>query len=373
MAKRCASSRSRWTRYSGCEVTGSTTGSSRSGSTSSSRSLASPHSGRSPRPSSSSDLLGRRTWPRPPSMITRSGIAQRRASSSPSSPARAHRKRRRSTSWWLAKSFEPSTVLIWNRRYSPVRGRALLEHDHRADRLGALEVADVVALDPHRRVRRGPSAAASSSSAPRVLPSSASQRAASRASASAALRVARSISSRFSPRCGVRSRTRPPRFAGQERLEVRRVGEGARHQHLARDAGRPRVVLLEEALEHLLVGTSRGASRKNTSRPTIFPLRTTNSWTAAWSSWRASAARSSSVRAKAAIFWLSIVRSIARILSRSDGRPLVLLLLGRGLTSRGAGRPRPRRRCPRGTAPPARCRRGRRPCRSPRCTGPGSA
>ena len=46
------------------------------------------------------------------------------------------------------------------------------------------------------------------------------------------------------------------------------------------------------------------------------PSRTTNSWTAAWLSWRASPTRSSSVRAKAAIFWLSIVRSIARILSR---------------------------------------------------------
>ena len=56
-------------------------------------------------------------------MITRSGIVQRRSSSIPSSPVFARWNRRRSTSWWLAKSFGPSTDLIRNRRYSPVRGR----------------------------------------------------------------------------------------------------------------------------------------------------------------------------------------------------------------------------------------------------------
>ena len=56
-------------------------------------------------------------------MITRSGIAQRRSSALPSSPRFAFRNRRRSTSWWLATSFWPSTVLIRKRRYSPVRGR----------------------------------------------------------------------------------------------------------------------------------------------------------------------------------------------------------------------------------------------------------
>ena len=40
----------------------------------------------------------------------------------PSSPERARRNRRRSTSWCDAKSFAPTTVLIRNRRYSPVRG-----------------------------------------------------------------------------------------------------------------------------------------------------------------------------------------------------------------------------------------------------------
>ena len=62
------------------------------------------------------------TWPLPPSTMTRSGIAQRRASSTPSSPFRTERNRRRRTSWWLAKSFGPVTVLILNRRYSPELG-----------------------------------------------------------------------------------------------------------------------------------------------------------------------------------------------------------------------------------------------------------
>ncbi len=50
-------------------------------------------------------------------------MAQRRSSSTPSSPGFAYRNRRRSTSWWLAKSLGPWTPLTWNRRYSPVRGR----------------------------------------------------------------------------------------------------------------------------------------------------------------------------------------------------------------------------------------------------------
>ena len=55
-------------------------------------------------------------------MTTRSGIAQRRSSSLPSCPTRLARNRRRRTSWWLAKSLGPSTVLMRNRRYSPLRG-----------------------------------------------------------------------------------------------------------------------------------------------------------------------------------------------------------------------------------------------------------
>ena len=151
MANRCASSRRRWTRYRAGDVAGRTIGSVRSGRNSSSRSLARPASGRSCRPSSSRTSLAALTWPLPPSTMTRSGIAQRRSSSLPSSPCFASRNRRRSTSWWLAKSFGPWTRLDLEPAVLAGPGLAVLEDDHAADRLAALEVADVVALDPQRR------------------------------------------------------------------------------------------------------------------------------------------------------------------------------------------------------------------------------
>ena len=99
-----------------------------------------------------------------------------------------------------------------------------------------------------------PSAAASSSSAPSVLPSSASQRAASRASASAAFRVGQVhqrplLAALRGPEPHERSA-----LAGQERLEVRGVGQRPRHEHLPGHARRAGVVLLQEAAEHLVVG-----------------------------------------------------------------------------------------------------------------------
>ena len=184
-----------------------------------------------------------------------------------------------------------------------------------------------------------PSASASSSSAASVLPWSASQRACSRASVSAALRVASAISSRFSPRCGTRRWTGPPRRSARnasrtaglgDRLPARRprAGSSRRGRSTARGSwSGPRRRSRRAA-----------ASSRNTSRPIILPSRITNSWMAAWLSWRARPSRSSSVRAKAAIFWLSIVRSMARILSRSDRRPLVVGPLG-GRRHLAAGAP----------------------------------
>ena len=73
-----------------------------------------------------------------------------------------------------------------------------------------------------------------------------------------------------------------------------------------------------------------------------------------------------------AIFWLSIVRSMARTLSRrtaarSYSRRFAAEPISRleGLRPGSPGDPR-------GRAPPGRCRRGRRPSRSPGCTGPGT-
>ena len=62
---------------------------------------------------------------------------------------------------------------------------------------------------------------------------------------------------------------------------------------------------------------SRGASRRKTSRPTSLPSRTAKTCTAARASRRARPSTSTCVRAYAAIFWDSIVRSIDRSLSRS--------------------------------------------------------
>ena len=49
-----------------------------------------------------------------------------------------------------AKSSLPATPLILNRRYSHFFGQAVLHHHHRADVVGALDVAHVVALDAQR-------------------------------------------------------------------------------------------------------------------------------------------------------------------------------------------------------------------------------
>ena len=51
-----------------------------------------------------------------------------------------------------AKSSLPGTSRTLKRRYSDFFGRRVLEHDHRADVVGALDVAHVVALDPQRGV-----------------------------------------------------------------------------------------------------------------------------------------------------------------------------------------------------------------------------
>ena len=93
----------------------------------------------------------RSTWPLPPSMITRSGIDQRRSSSIPSSPARRPAEpapQHLLVAREVVRPFDrpdPEPAVLAGPR------PALLEHDHAAHRLRALEVRDVVALDAHRR------------------------------------------------------------------------------------------------------------------------------------------------------------------------------------------------------------------------------
>ncbi len=66
--------------------------------------------------------------------------------------------------------------------------------------------------------------------------------------------MASSISSRFWPRTGVRRRTALPRRRARKASRSGCLRHRARDQHLARDAGRPRVVLEQELAEHLVVG-----------------------------------------------------------------------------------------------------------------------
>ena len=83
--------------------------------------------------------------------MTRSGIAQRRSSSLPSSPILVEPE---PAAQDLLVAREVVRALDALDPEAPVLAAprpALLEHDHAADRLGALEVRDVVALDAHRR------------------------------------------------------------------------------------------------------------------------------------------------------------------------------------------------------------------------------
>ena len=195
---------------------------------------------------------------------------------------------------------------------------ALLEHHHAADRVacpGSSRCRSTRCASAARRAR-------APSPAPRARRASGPRRPASgrpRARASRRRCGSRAPSARASRRAaGCGSGRREPRRSVEERLEVGGVGERARHEDLARDAGRPRVVLLEEAAEHLVVGRRRGGRRGRTrpGRASCRCGRRTAGRPPGRPCGRAPT-RSSSVRANAAIFWLSIVRSIARILSRT--------------------------------------------------------
>ena len=287
------------------------------GRNSSSRSLASPASGRSWRPSSSRTSLAALTWPRPPSTMTRSGIAQRRSSSFPSSPALTRPEPAAEhllVAGEVVRSLDrpdPEPAVLAGARL------AVLEHDHAADRFAALEVADVVALDAQRRPGRArahpPAARARRGSCPgRPASGPARARGTRRRCAAASSRA-----DRFSPRCGHADVDRPAAPLGEERLEVRGVGHRRRDVDLARDRRRPRVVLLEEAAPGPRRRSPRGRHRAGRRRARPSCRRgSRRAGPPPGCPARASPTRSSSVCANAAIFWLSIVRSIARILSR---------------------------------------------------------
>src|SRR3990172_4271199 len=148
MAKRCASSRMRCTRYSACDVLGSTIGSETSFTYSSSNRLASPASGMWPTPMFRITSCAAETCPLPPSTITRSGTAPN--DSSNSATARGEPVEPRASS-----AAPPSPALAVRPRHRPDPEAAVLrrprppfdEDDHGAHGRGALDVRDVVALD----------------------------------------------------------------------------------------------------------------------------------------------------------------------------------------------------------------------------------
>ena len=138
------------------------------------------------------------------------------------------------------------------RRYSPAAGLALLEDDHAPDRFAALEVADVVALDPGRRagqperlgqlLERGQRLALVHQPACLLLREGlggVARRECHQLALLAAL--------------GELEVHRAAAAVGEERLEVGDVVGHGRQVDLARDGGRARVVLLDEAGDDLVV------------------------------------------------------------------------------------------------------------------------
>ena len=119
------------------------------------------------------------------------------------------------------------TVRIRKRRYSPVRGLPSSKTTMLADRIAALDVADVVALDT-LRWRRQTERLGELLEGARVLPWSASQRACSRASVSVAFRVASAQQLPLLAALRVRRWTGPPRCS--VRNVSRSLASGSTHR-----------------------------------------------------------------------------------------------------------------------------------------------
>ena len=164
MAKRCASSRTRWSSCSSGVSCGITTGVGLPGRKTSSIRLASettatprsrkPCSGSRPAPS----------WPLPPSMITRFGSAANDASRSASYGERSAWRLplRVAARQDLRHRGEIIAGIDLANRETPVIAllrRAALEDHHRGDGVRAADVRDVEALDPHRQRVEAPAPA----------------------------------------------------------------------------------------------------------------------------------------------------------------------------------------------------------------------
>ncbi len=185
IAKRCASSRTRCTRKSVGLSFSMMIGRERPGANSSSLRLARPKTGTLPRPASRSTRWAAPSWPLPPSMSTRSGSTPKLSSRTRPSAVAVRRRLLRqlavapggivdrdvvrgrlvTTAAQQTRETPAQGLLHRGEVVAPLDGAdaemavvrrprtPVLEHDHRADRVGAHRVADVVALDASRRRR----------------------------------------------------------------------------------------------------------------------------------------------------------------------------------------------------------------------------
>ena len=163
MAKRWASSRMRWTRWSAGLPRLSQTDFDSPGRKISSSRLASPTTGNWPNsPSSRSTSTAMPSWPLPPSMITRSGRLRKPSSARallPGSgvvvrfdqPAEAPAQHLAHTGEVVRFALAALAVNL-EALVGALERDAAAKDDHRADGVGALEGADVETFDPHGRL-----------------------------------------------------------------------------------------------------------------------------------------------------------------------------------------------------------------------------
>ena len=372
IAKRWASSRSRWTRYSADDVGGRTTGVGAAGQEQLLALLGEPRQRQVVEAQLVEDLLGRgdlalaavddhEVGHRPAELL---GFALLPVPCPPEPSPQDLLVRGEVVRSDDRPDLEPAVL---------ARPRlALLEHDHAADRIGALDVRDVVALDPERRPgqlqRRRQLLERRQRLALVGQP-------AGLLAGERLRRVAGGEGHQLPPLAALRDQQvdRPAAPARQERLEVGPLRQPERHEDLPRDGGRARVELLEEAREDLLVGRVVGrveeehvaadrlavADREQLDRRlVVLP----------------GEADEVELRPAEGRHLLALHRPLdGPDLVPQDRRLLVVGPLGR---RPHLGRERLARRSPggpRGTARSGRSGPGSRPSRRPRCRAPGSA
>ena len=246
MANRCASSRRRWTRYSAGDVAGRTIGSVRSGQEQLLAFLGQAGQRQVVQAELVEDLLGGTDLAlaavdddevrhRPATLLLAPLVAVLGQAEPAAEDLLVAREVVRALD---GLDLEPA-VLAGPRL-------AVLEHDHAADRLAALEVADVVALDAQRRAGQAQGGGQFLERRQRLaLVGQPAGLLAGQRLGGVALGEDRQLP--LLPALGEAQVDRPAAPVAEERLEVGGVRDRARQVDLARDRGRPDVVLLQEA------------------------------------------------------------------------------------------------------------------------------